>query len=264
MLKDAGVGAADIRAGLVKWRIWVMLARNDVRRRYRRSVLGQFWLTLSMAFTIAGMGYIYSGLFGVDVTTYLPYLSVSFVMWTMFSSIVVDSCTVFGDNESLLRHMRLPRSLFVYRVIARTLIVAAHNLVIIPIVFAIYGIGFAVNNLWFLIGFPLVLINGFFFGFFLAVICARFRDVPQIVVSLMQIAFFVTPVMFQPEQLLQRGPAVLRLNPFASLLEIVRDPLLGHPPSEWALLICAGMAVVGILIVVPFVGRYSPRAIYWL
>ena len=264
MLDDMGKGLADIRQGLKNWRIWLMLAWNDVRRRYRRSGLGQFWLTLSMAMMIGGLGFVYSRLFGVDVTKYLPYIAVTFVAWGVISSLVNESCNAFIENESMLRHMYLPRSLFVFRVIARTLIIAAHNVLIIPVVFVYFDVGLNLNIVWFTAGLALVVANGFWFGFFLAIVCARFRDIPQIVTSIMQIVFFITPIMFLPEQLARRGIAVLKWNPFANLLEVVCNPILGMHPSEWALASCSVMAVVGFLIVMPFAGRYAPRAVYWL
>ena len=264
MLRDARIGMAEIAAGLRGWRIWTMLAWNDIRRRYRRSGLGQFWLTLSMASMIGGLGYVYSGLFGNDITSYLPYLSVTFVMWAIISGIVVDSCSAFSENENLIRHMRLPKSLYIYRVIARTLIVAGHNVLIIPVVFIFFGKGIDFNLLWFPLGLALVLLNGLWFGFFLAIISTRFRDVPQIVASIMQIAFFITPVMFQPEQLAQRVPIAITGNPFATLLELLRDPILGQAPSVWALLSAFLMALVGFALLIPFAGRYAPRVVYWL
>ena len=264
VLQAGGQGLADISEGLAKWRIWWMFAWNDVRRRYRRSGLGQFWLTLSMAATIGGLGLVYSSLFHTDVTKYLPYVSVTFVGWAVISTLVVDSCTAFTENENLLRHVYLPRSLLVFRVMARTFVVAAHNLLIIPIVFAFFHVGVNANILWLPVGILLVVVNGFWFGFFLAIVCARFRDVPQIVTSIMQVVFFITPVMFQPEQLSQRGISVLRWSPFASLLEVLSAPILGSRPSDLALIMCATMAAVGFLLLLPFAGRYAPRAVYWL
>jgi ABC-type polysaccharide/polyol phosphate export permease len=264
MMEEGGKGLTDIHQGLVSWRIWWTLAWNDVRRRYRRSGLGQFWLTLSMAMTIGGLGFVYSHLFHVDVTKYLPYIAVTFVGWGFISTLVTESCNVFSENEAILRHVYLPRSLLVFRVMARTCIVAAHNVVIIPAVFAFFYVGVNANILWLVVGLVLVILNGFWFGFFLALICARFRDVPQIVASMMQVVFFITPVMFQPEQLSQRGISVLRWNPFASLLEVLTNPVLGMPPSELALLSCVVMAVIGLVFIVPFAGRFAPRAVYWL
>ncbi len=257
-------GWADIDAGLRSWRIWWMLAWNDVRRRYRRSGIGQFWLTLSMGITVGGLGFVYSHLFGVNVATYLPYIAVSFVAWGFISSVVTDSCNALSENDQLLRALTLPRSLFAYRVIARGFIVAAHNLLIIPVVFVIFHVGVNANIFWLVVGLALLILNVFWIGYFLAIVCARFRDVPQIVASFMQVIFFVTPVMYLPQQLAQRGVSVVKWNPFANLLEIVRDPVLGMVPSRWALASCAIMAVVGLAVLVPFVGRFAPRAIYWL
>ena len=80
----------------------------------------------------------------------------------------------------------------------------------------------------------------------------------------MQIAFFVTPVMFQPQQLAKRSPVAIAYNPFASLLEVVREPLLGHAPSMWAVAVSIAMGLIGLAFVIPFAGRYAPRAVYWL
>ena len=264
MLEASWRGLADVLAGLSSWRTWKMLAWNDVRRRYRRSGLGQFWLTLSMAATIGGLGLVYSRLFGVNVSTYLPYIAVTFVIWGVISTVVIDSCNALIENEQLLRHVSLPRSLFIYRVIARNLIIAAHNVLIIPIVFVWFGVGVNVNILWIVVGLILLAANAFWIGYFLSIMCARFRDVPQIVTSVMQVVFFITPVMYLPDQLARRGFAVIKWNPFANLLEVVRDPLLGSAPSAWALGSCAVMAVVGLAVVMPFAGRYAPRVVYWL
>jgi len=240
------------------------MAWNDVRRRYRRSGLGQFWFTLSMGITVGGLGYVYSHLFGVNVSTYLPYIAVTFVFWGVISTVVVESCNALSEGDHMLRHIPLPRSLFACRVIARNFIVAAHNLLIIPIVFIWYKVGINANILWLFIGLGLLIVNAFWIGYLLSIICARFRDVPQIVGSIMQVIFFITPVMYLPEQLAQRSGLLLKWNPFAILLEVVRDPILGTVPSGWALASCATMGVAGLAFVVPFAGRFAPRVIYWL
>jgi ABC-type polysaccharide/polyol phosphate export permease len=257
-------GIADIAGGISNWRTWRMLAWNDVRRRYRRSRLGQFWLTLSMAVNIGGLGYVYSHLFSVNVPAYVPYISVTFVAWALISSIITDSCTALSDNEQLLRQLALPRSLFACRVIARNFFIAGHNVLIIPVVFYIFNIGMNLNFLWLIAGLALLTLNGFWVGYLLAIICARFRDVPQIISSVMQVVFFITPIMYLPEQLGQRGIGVLRWNPFAIILEVVRNPILGEAPSRFALVSSSAMAAIGLLLIIPLAGRYATRVIYWL
>src|SRR3990167_7170629 len=60
----------DITDGCKKWRIWLMLAYQDIKLRYRRSVLGPFWITMSMAITVYSMGYLYGHLFHIPIQEY--------------------------------------------------------------------------------------------------------------------------------------------------------------------------------------------------
>ncbi|WP_217352257.1 ABC transporter permease [Paraburkholderia bonniea] len=254
---------ADIRESVAGWRVWYTLAMNDVRRRYRRSRLGQFWLTLSMALTVGGLGIVYSTLFKTDVATYLPYISVTFVFWGLITSGIVESCSSFIESEGLIRHTTIPRATHLLRTQLRTIIIAAHNVIIVPLVFIALRYPINWNIFYFIPGLILVLANIFWIGYFLAICSARFRDVPQIVASVMQLVFFITPVMFRTSQLGNHG-YVLLFNPFAHLLQVVRDPLLGLPPDILSLSVCLVMAVIGNLIVVPFAGRYAARVVYWL
>ncbi|KJK25854.1 hypothetical protein UB46_03540 [Burkholderiaceae bacterium 16] len=253
----------DIRASAHGWQVWCTLALNDVKRRYRRSRLGQFWLTLSMAITIGGLGAVYSTLFKMNVAEYLPYISVTFVFWGIISTSVVESCSAFIESEGLIRHTNTPRATYLLRVQLRTLLIALHNLAIVPVVFLIFLHPINWNILYFIPGILLVIANLFWVGYFLAIFSARFRDVPQIIASAMQLIFFVTPVMFRSSQLGDKG-LILLLNPFSHLLLIVRDPLLGLPPDVFSLTFCLVTAVIGNLLIIPFAGRYAKRVVYWL
>jgi lipopolysaccharide transport system permease protein len=240
------------------------LAWNDVRRRYRRSTVGQFWLTLSMGISIVGLGTVYGLLFRVPVAEFIPYVAVCFVIWGFISSSVLESCTVFMDNEAIMKFTYTPRSMFIFRLLYRNAIVFAHNVLIIPAVFVFFNIVPNWNLLWFVPGALLVVLNCFCVGLVLAIICARYRDLPQIVSSVMQIVFFVTPVMFRPAQLPDWAGAIFRWNPFANLLEIVREPMLGRMPSGWAVGYCAVTLMLAGLIASVFTRNYGPRVVYWL
>ena len=75
----------DLLAGVRAWPLWTMLGWNDIRQRYRRSVLGPFWITISMAIFIALLGVIYSHIFNIGLKTYLPYLSLGYIIWGFIS-----------------------------------------------------------------------------------------------------------------------------------------------------------------------------------
>src|ERR1700722_3778853 len=42
------IAGKDLLGSVSCWRIWYVLATNDIKQRYRRSLLGQLWLTVSM------------------------------------------------------------------------------------------------------------------------------------------------------------------------------------------------------------------------
>jgi lipopolysaccharide transport system permease protein len=253
----------DIGSGISNWRIWTMLALNDIKQRYRRSMLGQFWLTLSMAILVFGMGVVYSILFKTEIKTYIPYVATTFVLWAFISTNILESANAFIDNERIILHISVVNSTFIFRMIYRNVLVLLHNVLIIPITFVVFGVGANWSILWLIPGFILVSLNCFWIGYCIAIICARYRDVPQIIASVMQILFFVTPIMFKPTQLGEHT-YVLYANPLASFLEVLRDPILGEPPSVLALGICAVLLVIGSLVMLAFAGRYSQRVVYWL
>ena len=99
----------------------------------------------------------------------------------------------------------------------------------------------------------------------LAVICARYRDMTQIVQNAMQVLFYLTPIIWSVALLPDRvGVAWLQINPFYHLINVVRAPLLGHEVTliNWAVVI--GLAVVGGALAIPFFGKYRKRVPYWL
>ena len=75
----------DLWEGLKKWKIWMALAWQDIKLRYRRSVIGPLWITLSMAITVYSMGFLYSRLFHMDLDSYFPYLVSGMLAWGVIS-----------------------------------------------------------------------------------------------------------------------------------------------------------------------------------
>jgi lipopolysaccharide transport system permease protein len=221
--------AQDIREGFMLWRLSWALGMSDIRLRYRGSALGPFWLTLSTAIMIGAMGFLYADLFHMDIHSYLPYLAASIIIWNYLSMMVSDGCTCFTQSDSLIKGTRMPFTVHALRSVVRNTIVLAHNVIVIIVVFIVMGVPISLYTLLAIPGLLLFLIEGFAISLLLGALCARFRDVPQIVASIMQIAFFVTPVMWDTKILEgnQNAELLIQLNPFFYILEIVRAPLLG-------------------------------------
>ncbi len=242
---------------------WWTLAWFDVVLRYRRSMLGPFWLTLSTGVMIAGMGPLYGALFGTELSRFFPHLALGIIFWTFFSGIVTDACNVVVNSANFLKQGDFPLSLFVWRLIARNVIQFAHQIVIYVPVALWSGISLTFD-MWLVVpAFALALVNAHASGLVLGLMCTRFRDLTQIAASIMQMLMFLTPVFWMPDALPERAQYIL-WNPFAMMLDLLRTPLMGGTASvhSWigiTLWTMANVAVAAILF-----ARYRRRVVYWL
>jgi lipopolysaccharide transport system permease protein len=220
----------DILRGLSLWRLALTLSWLDIRLRYRGSVLGPLWLTLSTAVMVASLGFLYAFLFHTPIRNYLPFLALSLTLWGFLATIISDGCTAFTSAEGMIRSMRIPFSLYIYQLLARNVLILAHNVIVIVVVFLAFRV--PVTNAVFaaIPALLLWLVDGAAIALVLGALCARFRDIPPIVASVVQIAFYISGVMYRPEMLGHRGFFLL-YDPFYTILEVLRSPLLGVIPS---------------------------------
>jgi len=254
---------ADIRNGWRRHELWGTLGLHDVRQRYRRSKLGPFWITISMGIMVLALGLLYGQIFGQDLHDYLPFLAAGFVIWGLISAIILDGSEAFIAAEGMIKQLNAPLSIYVYRKLWSALIAFAHNIWIFVGVALWFGVSWDWSLLWALPALALLLLNGLWIGLFFGLLSARFRDVPLIVGSVVQVLFFVTPVIWKPEMLPGRA-LLLHLNPFYHLVEVLRAPLLGQPPALTNWLAVLLLAVVGWAVALLFYSAYRWRIAYWV
>lgn len=253
----------DLADGLKRYWIWTALAVQDIRLRYRGSLLGPFWLTLSTLIMVIAMGFIYAHLFRTDARSYLPYLTMGLIIWQLISSLITEGCQTFLASESVIQQVPIPFSIHACRVVCRNFIVFAHNLVIVPIGIVLFSLPLGWNLLGALLGCAVLAINGIWIAIFLGMLSTRFRDIAPIVASLVQVAFFVTPV-FWPISALGKYQHLGALNPFFAAIDVIRAPLIGVPvaATSWPILIAG--TVLGCAVTFPLFARFRRRIAYWV
>ncbi len=255
---------ADIASGLRLWRLARALGWLDIRLRYRGSMLGPFWLTISTGVMVGALGVLYSTLFKISVRDYLPFLALSQVLWGFLAALVSEACTTFTDAEGVIRSVRMPFFLFSIRTLIRNAIVLGHNIVVIVVVFAIFSLWPSWEALTAIPGLLVWAVDALALTLMLGAFCARFRDIQPIVNSVMQIAFFVTPVIWKPDQLGPSSIAKLAFNPFFDLLEIVRAPILGSPIAATTWIGAVGYSAVLCCVSWAFFVRARGRITFWI
>jgi len=253
----------DLYEGLRAWPMWSTLGWQDIRQRYRRSVLGPIWITLSMAILIGTLGVIYGRVFHTDLKEYLPFLCLGFIVWGFISSSANECCTAFTASAGIIKQSKVAFSIHVLRVVWRNFIVLAHTSLIFVPVALIFGIK---PNPAMLLAFPgllLLYLNSIWLGLVIAILSTRFYDVPQIVANLLQVVFFSTPIIWQSNTL-GDSPPIAEFNPIYHLIEVVRTPLLGRQPEPLSWLVTVVLIAVGSIVAMLLFRRVSHRIVYWI
>lgn len=265
MSRNIAVAAKDIAAGLRRCEQVGVLGWQDVRQRYRRSALGPFWLTISMAILIATVGLVFSQVYRISTREYLPFLACGIILWGFISTTVSEACQSFIGAEAIIKQLPIPLFVHVLRVLWRNVLILGHNFVIFPIVLIYFSLDINKHIIFVIPGFLLLLINLAWVSLIIGIVCARYRDLPQIINSALQILIFLTPIMWMPNSISERiGFYLVQLNPLYHLLDLVRAPLLRQSPSSASWVVVILMGIIGWLATLYMYARYKNRIVFWL
>ena len=256
---------ADIGEGLRRWPNWSYLAVENVKNRYRRTVLGPWWLTLQMAVFVTGISLVFGSILHNTLRTFLPYVALGYMSFSLLSGLTRAGAEVFVNGSSTLKSTRQPLSSLVLREVAIEFINFGHNIVLYLVFLAARLVPLSPKIL---IAVPVVVligVNGLFLGLWLGTTVARFRDVQPFVNSILGVGVMFSPVFYHLTDLGSGiRNAVIGLNPFTYLISAFRAPLIGTGlvPSFYI-----GMAVVTLINVVLGLAvftRARSRLPYWV
>jgi len=237
----------------------------DISLRYRRTVIGPLWITLTLAATIGSVGTVYAALFKQDITSFLPPFAVGLIVWTLIATTLQEGSNIFVASAHLIKAVPAPLVVHVLQMIARNVLIFAHHLVIVVLLYIVMPWPLHWTMLLAVPGFAILLVMLVGGSIGLGLLCARFRDIGSAIVSGLQFIFFLTPIIWTEDTV--RGTAfawLTRANPFATLLDLVRRPLLSQPtdPEQWLLGIIYATAIAAMALF--GYARYRHRVAYWL
>jgi len=253
----------DVVGGLTRVWMWRTMAFQDIRLRYRGSMLGPFWFTISTIIFLLAIGGIYSRLFDTPVNQYVPYLMIGFILWQYLSMTIVDGCNCFTSADAAIQEAALPYSVYILRAVARSFIIFLHSVIIIPIGLLIFDVPVSWGALVVIPAIVLIIINAIWVTAFFGLMSARYGDIPPIVANFVQVLFFVTPVFWHID-FLGKWERVAALNPFFAAIDIVRAPLVSESPNITSWPIMVGAAIFGCLLTFVIFARLRTRIPYWM
>jgi ABC-type polysaccharide/polyol phosphate export permease len=257
--------ASDLVDGALRVEVWARLGWMEVKRRYRRTVLGPFWNVISLAVFVVTLGTVGAALWNQDPYAYLPYLTAGMLVWTMISTILIEGCSVFIASTNLFRNSRCDFSVLVYALLWRNLIVLLHHLVVYALVAVIFATHLCTPATLLLVpGLALLVLNGIWVTLLLGMACLRYRDIQQLIASVIQIGMFVTPIFWPIDQLAGTTRLLfVHLNPLYHCVQMVRAPLLGSAPTLGNYIAVIALAAVGWGVTYWAFGRFRERIPYW-
>ena len=253
----------DLWVALMTPHVWLALGWHDIRQRYRRSVIGPFWFTVSTLMMVGALGLVYSTLLGKTLREYIPYLGVGLVVWQYISSVINEATTAFINSGYLIKQARIPLTIYAARVVWRNFVILMHSLPVVILLMMLFG---KMPNSELLLLFPgllILMLQGVWVVLVVGVVCTRFRDVIPIASNFITIAFFVTPVLWPVTQLRERA-WIAECNPLYHTIEIIRGPILGTPIHWQSWVWALGLLVAGFLLAQYLMSRCRDRVAYWL
>lgn len=254
----------DIWAGLNAWRLWMLFGYNDVKMKYRRSTLGPFWASLSMGAQVLVTGFVMAYLFHMPLHRYLPYICIGLIIWSFLTTIISEGATAFISSAELILQVKRPLFVYLLQVVWRNLILGAHTIVIFFVVAFLFALFPGPTYLLAIPGLALFLLNCVWAASVVGILSTRFRDIPLIVTNAFMALFWLTPVVYEVDQMSGPIRTLISYNPLYHVIEVFRAPLLLAEPSIANWLVAIGTAIIGWLLLLLLFARTRKRIPFWL
>jgi ABC-2 type transport system permease protein len=258
----------DLADGLAHRQLWLHLGWQDIKQRYRRSVLGPIWITIATGTTAVAMGGLYSKLFHLQLAEHLPYVTLGLIVWGLISASILEGAEVFVANEGLIKQLPTALSVHVYRLVWRQALLFAHNIVIYVVIAIIYPKPWSWADLSVIPALALIVLNCIWVSLVFGIIGTRFRDIGPLLNSVVQLLFFMTPIIWNDQTLTQQGAGrwgkIIQLNPLLHYLDIVRAPLLGAPQELRHWVVVLVLTAIGWVLAALAMRQYRSRVPYWV
>lgn len=258
-------GLADMFKADVRRQVsfWVQLGYVDIASRYRRSVLGAFWIVLVNGLTIITIGLVYSSLFGMKLDSYFPFLVVGYIFWLWISSSLLEMTSALTAYRFILINNAVSPIAVFSRVFARNLLILMHNIPIVLVVLAVYGPSYGPSLLLILPNFMLVCLLLFMGAGMLAFVAARYQDIQHLITASVGVLLLITPIIWSPDILTERA-YIAAINPLTHVVELLRAPLLGGIPSMLNYAVFLGLLLLCLVGFFQTYKRCATRFMFWI
>ena len=204
-----------------------LLINKEITLKYKRTYLGMFWSLLNPIFTAVVIIIAFSFFMRFEMKDYSLFLLSAMFPWNCFATSVMMSTTTLTNNVSLIKKVIFPRHFLIISTIIGQLITLVFSLPILLVLVFYYGKAPSLN--W-LIGIPLLMAIQFLVtlgvSLLLSVINAFFRDMEYVIGVLINMLFWLTPVIYPLDAVPEKFQYYLAINPITYLITSWRDLIM--------------------------------------
>lgn len=237
------------------------LSLMDYKIRYRRTILGPLWPVIQIFISSILISLIWSIVFKENLQNYFLKIFFNLAIWQLILSTVLDSTKLFyGSYRNHFINLSTPLVFYSIRANINKLISFLHNFpffIIVLIYLKIFP-----DLIYLITGIILLILNLLWISTFLGILCARFRDISQLITSLSTTLTLITPVVWD-KNMLGIYSSYVYLNPFSSLIEIVTSPLTNQSLNLLPYYLSISFLIFGNLLVGILIKIYGKKIIFW-
>ncbi len=253
----------DIIAAIRLAPLWSRLGWDQTLARFRRTVLGPFWLSTNLLALSLALTVVFGGLMGVDYRVTFAHTISGVLVWSFIGGCIGEGAGIFITAAGAMTSQKLPLTFHVCLAMYRIFINFLAQLITMWVVLACLRLG-APPAWQLLLALPIVIVTTGFLCLIVGFPATRYRDFSQLVGFVLQMLFFVTPIFWVPNPASRHQMLLAKYNPMAHLVGLVRDPLLGIAPPrqdwEWSI----ATLVVAAAIAVVMLSLFRKRVVFWL
>lgn len=262
-LNRLGTALGDLISSAKLYRTWSYLALQEMIGRYRRSLLGPLWIAGGLLTTAASLTLVFGGLFRQPLREFLPFVMSGVMAWTVISLPISEGPDMFVSAAGTIKTVPFPFMFYTFRQIARSLILLGHNLIVYTLsVLFVAG----------LIGFHWTFVPGLILAYMFVLVwspvvglaASRFRDLRFLMPYLGSILFFLTPIFWKADGLKGPRAAIIEFNPFYHVIELIREPLLGHAANLQHWTSTVAVILIGFVVWLVSFSMFRARIPFWI
>lgn len=233
---------------------------------YRRTALGPLWIIVGPSLFIVFIGSLFKEIGNYTAADFVTHMAIGLVIWGLIGGVITRAASVFNRNRAYILQANHSPQAIVMQDLALTFIVFLHQLLIIVAVMLYYRVGLTPYALVSLFGLVIILANGYWVSMLLGIVGARFRDIEEVLQSVMRIAFLATPIIWMAGDGGRSDVvgAFVTYNPFYYFVEIFRAPLLDRPLPQHTWLVVLTFTIVGWLVTWVVSRRYLRNLAIWV